>query len=140
MPAALFGESITIDDTDVRMAVETPRPQGATLILRGPDGDEIPLPPRLQRMLLATLTAVAETGEAAIGRLPEELTSTVAAEILGVSRPTLMKWVREGRLSGFKVGSHTRFKREEIFALREKRKDERRAAFAALRDEDGDWD
>lgn len=140
MTAALSKENITIDDADVRLAVETPRPQGATLVLRDPDGAEIQLPSRLQRMLLATLDAVAETGEASISRLPEELTSTVAAEILGISRPTLMKWAREGRLSGFKVGSHTRFKRDEVLALREKRKSERRAAFAALREEDGDWD
>lgn len=29
-----------------------------------------------------------------VGRMPEELTSTVAADLLGVSRPTLMKWAR----------------------------------------------
>lgn len=139
MTDMLTRENITIDRADVRLAVETPRPRGATLVLRGPDGTEIDLPDRIQRMLLATLTSVAETGAASIGCLPEELTSTVAAEVLGVSRPTLMKWVGDGRISGFKVGTHTRFKRDDVLALREKRKDERRAAFAALRDDDDEW-
>ena len=82
-------------------------------------------------MLLATLTSVAENGEATIGRLPDELTSTVAADILSVSRPTLMKWVRQGRIDSFKVGTHTRFKREDVLRLQAERMEERRAAFAA---------
>ncbi|MFJ3312229.1 helix-turn-helix domain-containing protein [Micrococcus endophyticus] len=140
MTAMLTAENITIDDADVRLAGETPRPRGATLVLRDADGAEIELPARIQRMLLAALASVAENGQASIGRLPKELTSTVAAEILSVSRPTLMKWVREGRISGFKVGTHTRFKREDVLALQEERKKERRAAFAALREDDAEWD
>ena len=139
MTCMLTRDNITIDDVDVQLAVETPRPQGATLVLRGPDGSEIELPDRIQKMLLGTLAAVAETGEASVGRVPEELTSTVAAEMLGVSRPTLMKWVGEGRIASFKVGSHTRFKRGDVFALREERAKERRAAFTALRESDQDW-
>lgn len=139
MTGMLTRDNITIDDVDVQLAVETPRPQGATLVLRGPDGSEIELPDRIQKMLLGTLAAVAETGEASVGRVPEELTSTVAAEMLGVSRPTLMKWVGEGRIASFKVGSHTRFKRGDVFALREERTKERRAAFTALRESDQDW-
>lgn len=139
MTAMLTTENITIDDTDVRLAGETPHPQGAALVLRAADGTEIELPERIQAMLLATLSSVAENGEATIGRLPDELTSTVAAHILSVSRPTLMKWVRQGRIDSFKVGTHTRFKREHVLRLQAERMEERRSAFAALR-EDEDWD
>ena len=67
MTAMLTAENITIDDADVRLAGETPRPRGATLVLRGADGAEIELPARIQRMLLAALASVAENGQASIG-------------------------------------------------------------------------
>lgn len=136
MTVMLTTETITIDDDDVRLAAETPQPQGATLVLKGPTGTEFELPPRIQRMLMATLASVAANGEAVVGRLPAELTSTVAADILGVSRPTLMKWAREGRIEGFKVGSHTRFKREDVQRLHAERKKEQAEAFEALRNDD----
>ena len=141
MTAMLTAGNITIDETDVRLAEETPRPRGATVVLRDADGEEIQLPDRIQHMLLATLASVAQTGEATIGQLPDELTSTVAAEVLNVSRPTLMKWTREGRINSFKVGSHARFKREDVLRLLAERMEERRVAFVALReDQDWDWD
>lgn len=84
-------------------------------------------------MLLQALKSVASSGEVTIGRIPEDLTSTTAADILGVSRPTLMKWVREGEIDAFKVRSHTRFKRDEVFRLKNKRAEERRKAFQDLR-------
>ena len=65
--------------------------------------------------------------------MPEELTSTSAADILGVPRPTLMKWAKENQINSFKVGTHTRFKRDDVFALKrhlEKRKND---AFEKLR-------
>lgn len=141
MTAMLTAGNITIDETDVRLAEETPRPRGAAVVLRDADGEEIQLPDRIQHMLLATLASVAQTGEATIGQLPDELTSTVAAEVLNVSRPTLMKWTREGRINSFKVGSHARFKREDVLRLQAERMEERRVAFAVLReDQDWDWD
>ena len=132
MTAMLATDNITIDDNTVRLANETPRPPGATLALVSADGNQIPLPPRIQAMLMATLASVADNGEATIGRLPDELTSTVAAEVLGVSRPTLMKWMREGRIDSFKVGSHTRFKREDVLKLRDERRREQEVAFDDL--------
>ena len=140
MTATLTSDHITIDDDDVRLAAAMTPSTGDTLILRGADGSEVRLPDRIQHLLMATLASVAEHGEVTIGRLPEELTSTVAAELLSVSRPTLMKWVGDGRITGFKVGSHTRFKREDVFRLREERARARRAAFQELREDGGDWD
>jgi excisionase family DNA binding protein len=42
------------------------------------------------------------------------LTIKEAAEYLGVSEPTIFRWMREGALSFFKVGGATRFKRENL--------------------------
>lgn len=93
-------------------------PDGADIAIHGPDGDEVDLPKDVQKTVLAALQSIIENGEVAIMRMPAELTSTSAAEILGVSRPTLMKWAREGKVDSFKVGTHTRFNRGDILALR----------------------
>ena len=93
-------------------------PGRADIAIHGPDGDEVDLPKDVQKTVLAALQSIIENGEVAIMRMPAELTSTSAAEILGVSRPTLMKWAKEGKVDSFKVGTHTRFNRGDILALR----------------------
>lgn len=81
------------------------------------DGTSIPLPADVEAMLIGALRAIATRGRVLIEQLPEELTSTRAAELLGVSRPTLMKWARQNRLPSFKVGSHTRFHTTDVQAF-----------------------
>ena len=49
-------------------------------MLRSADGEDVELPTDLQRVLLHTLASIARGGEVTIGRMPEELISTVAAE------------------------------------------------------------
>lgn len=107
--------------------------RNSTLILCLADGSEKVFPPHLQETLLDTLKSLANTGGVFIGKMPEELTSTVAADTLGVSRPTLMKWVEDGKIGFHKVGSHTRFKREDVLGLKAQRSSERQKAFDELR-------
>lgn len=42
------------------------------------------------------------------------LTIKEAADYLGVSEPTIFRWMRDGALSFFKVGGATRFRRENL--------------------------
>ncbi len=42
------------------------------------------------------------------------MTIKQAAEYLGVSEPTIFRWMREGAVSFFKLGGSTRFKRENL--------------------------
>ena len=63
MTAMLTTENITIDDTDVRLAGETPHPQGATLVLRAADGTDLELPERIQAMLREILQEGRERGD-----------------------------------------------------------------------------
>ncbi|RJP74893.1 MAG: DNA-binding protein [Candidatus Abyssobacteria bacterium SURF_17] len=44
----------------------------------------------------------------------EWLTTKEAAQYLGVSEPTIFRWMREGTLSFFKIGGSTRFRRENL--------------------------
>lgn len=113
----LAAERILIDDRAVGEARDAPITKSSTFILRAADGEETPLPAELQEILLRTLHSIASDGEVTIGRMPEHLTSTVAADVLGVSRPTLMKWARNGEIDSFAVGSHTRFRRTRCCAF-----------------------
>ncbi|MGC4175662.1 helix-turn-helix domain-containing protein [Demequina sp.] len=93
-------------------------------------------PPSLTPQFAATMARVfadlARGRTLTIGALPDELTTTVAAEQAGVSRPTLMKWIRDGELAAHKVGSHTRVKTADLLALRRSRAVAQREALAQL--------
>lgn len=122
---------LTAEETASLEALKVP--DGAAIAIHGPDGDEIDLPRDIQETVLAALQSIIETGEVAITRMPAELTSTSAAEILGVSRPTLMKWAKEGKVDSFKVGTHTRFYREDVLAFKKALTKKQDDAFEELR-------
>lgn len=129
---------ITVDTVAIKSARDMVKHgfRNSKLILQAPDGSEQIFSQALQDVLLETLNALAESGAVLIEKMSEELTSTVAAETLGVSRPTLMKWVKDGKISCHKVGSHWRFKCEDVMALQQQRAQDRRAAFQELRELD----
>lgn len=91
------------------------------------------LPNELAEIVQAALDIIARGGTVTIGAIPKELTTTAAAEMLDVSRPTLMKLLKEGALPSHKVGSHTRVRAHDVIAYRERKRGEQRTALADLR-------
>lgn len=79
------------------------------------------------------LDIVSRGGTVTVGSLPAEITTTTAAKMLGISRPTLMKLIREGALPAHKQGSHTRLLSKGIFEYREMQTAEQSEAFERLR-------
>jgi excisionase family DNA binding protein len=57
-----------------------------------------------------------------------------AAFLLGVSRPMVVRWIREGLLEDRKTGSHHKIPLTSVQALREQRAAAGRDAVAAVRD------
>lgn len=79
------------------------------------------------------LDAVAAGRPISISRMPEQITTTTAATMLGVSRPTIMKYIKQGKLSATMVGTHHRLDSKEVLELLEERKEEqRRSVFAVM--------
>ena len=60
--------------------------------------------------------------------LPVELTTGQAADILGISRPTVAKLVDAGDLPSTMVGTHRRIPTHEVFAYRERARRARKKA------------
>ncbi|MHC4646440.1 MAG: helix-turn-helix domain-containing protein [Planctomycetota bacterium] len=56
-----------------------------------------------------------------------------AAEYLGVSQPTIFRWMKDGLLSYFKVGGATRFSQEGLDAVVEKTTGRKEAEIVASR-------
>jgi excisionase family DNA binding protein len=102
------------------------------------DGSTAAVSADLNLFLVHVLRGLAR-GRVSVTTLPEELTTTVAAELVGVSRPTLMKLVRAGELPSRQVGSHTRLRTSDVLALRRKRAHDRLEALDALRELDEEF-
>lgn len=132
-PSTHINDRLMIEETTLEELKSLQPLDAASIRVVDEHGRPVPLSRDIQRLISQVLTSVAQRGEVSISRVPEELTSTVAAELLGVSRPTLMKWAREGRVATHKRGTHTRFKREDVLQLKRQRAEERVKAFQEWR-------
>lgn len=74
--------------------------------------------PELLNALKTALAIIGNGQKVEITGAPQDLTTTVAAKRVGVSRPTLMKLIREGAIPAHKVGSHFRVRTEDVDAYR----------------------
>ncbi len=90
------------------------------------------LGPEVSGVLMNVLGMLASGGRLSFMSAPEVLSTTEAARMLGISRPTLMKLVREGKVPAFKVGTHTRLHRDAVLQFRHDREKSRREALEGL--------
>lgn len=92
----------------------------------------------LLNAMKAALAIISQGHKAEVVAVPQDLTTTVAAKRIGISRPTLMKLIREGQIPAHKVGSHFRIRTEDADTYRVKMLKEKTAkqkqAFQELRD------
>lgn len=93
-------------------------------------------PKELNVVINKIMQAIAQDRPISITTMPKELTTTNAAAILGISRPTLMKQIRNGRIKAHKVGSHHRLHSRDVLDLADRLKEEQRQAVFDLMDLD----
>ena len=72
----------------------------------------------LNQVISRVLRALAQGQSIDIQPVPRDLTTTVAAQRIGISRPMLMKAIRSGELPAHKVGSHFRIRPEDADTVR----------------------
>jgi excisionase family DNA binding protein len=103
-------------------------------------GDSLEMPAQLTTLISQILDLVGRGCTVTVGSVPNEVTTTVAAKLLGISRPTLMKLVDEGTVPAHKVGSHTRLWSRDVFAHKELQRAAQREAFDRLRELEDELD
>ncbi|HEY5855391.1 MAG TPA: helix-turn-helix domain-containing protein [Aldersonia sp.] len=91
------------------------------------------MPAELASVISQVIGVLAQGGTVTVGCVPSELTTTTAAKMLDISRPTLMKLVRDGQIPSHKVGSHTRLRSKDVIDYRARLREQERQAFDDLR-------
>lgn len=100
---------------------------GAELIVRTPDGREERLPRGIADLTASMLEEVAEGHTIAVVSEAEEVSTSTAADFLGVSRPHVVKLIDSGVLPCRMAGTHRRVRMVDLAAY--KRSVDRRHAF-----------
>jgi len=96
------------------------------------DGGSIAVP-GLVVDLLRQISAVLDRGDGVVvSEVARELTTSEAARVLGVSRPTLISLLDRGEIKSRRVGTHRRVALGEILAYRRQRISQQREAYEAL--------
>jgi excisionase family DNA binding protein len=88
--------------------------------LIGPGGDEVELPPALARLLRTATQLLAANTVVLVSALDQQLTTQQAANLLGVSRPTLVRLLEEGALPHRRIGRHRRIALADVVVYRER--------------------
>ena len=126
---SLLNEPVTLPESDEAQIRELNRMlQLGAPALVGPDGERLELPEAVFR-LLKDIVRNMQLGRA-IALIPEnqQLTTQRAADLLGVSRPHLVKLLESGELPYHRVGSHRRIYLKDLLAYQKRRDVERKAA------------
>lgn len=101
-------------------------------------GRAVDAPEQVYRLTREVLSIVAEGGTAAVVTLDHDLTTQAAADILGVSRPHLIKVLEQGDIPFYLVGRHRRVAVDDLLAYKRQRDAHRRGALDDLAAESQD--
>ncbi len=122
--SALIHNAVTPSADDAEMAREASRTlkdcQGwaGPVSLRLEGRADAPLPRAAFRLLIEMLSQMARGNVVAVTPIQADLTTQQAAELLGVSRPHLVKLLEGGHLPFRKVGAHRRVLFSDLAAYR----------------------
>ncbi len=92
----------------------------------------IRIPATAARLLVQILDEMGQGNAVKVIPVHPELTTQEAAELLNVSRPTLIQLLREGHIAFRKVGTHRRVRLDSLMAYKRKLHADRLAALADL--------
>lgn len=90
------------------------------------------LPPELRQVLAEVVRAMRRGQAVTFAPMSQQLTTQQAADLIGVSRPTLIKLLETGRIPYETPGRHRRLRLSDVLAFQELRRVEQRDALRAL--------
>jgi len=92
----------------------------------GDVGEQLHLPAPLISALRVLTRQLAAGRAVAIVPIGRDLTTQEAADLIGVSRPYLVRLLEEGKLPFTRTGRHRRIRLEDVLSYREQQRRERR--------------
>jgi len=101
-------------------------------VLDAPKGETLRIPAPAVRMLVRILEEMARGNAVTLIPVQAEVTTQEAADMLNISRPSLIQLLNEGKIKYRKVGTHRRVRFESLMAYKRAADTERRAALAEL--------
>ena len=104
------------------------RSAARTTTLLGPDGEHLVLPPEVFEVLRDVVAAMVQGQAVTIAPVHQRLTTQEAADLVGVSRPTLVKLLESGEIAFEQPGRHRRVRLADVLAYRDRASVDRRAA------------
>lgn len=128
-------------EADAEVAKESSRVLAAFLpkksalrvrLLDDPRKETVALPASAVRLLVRILEETARGNAITLIPVHAELTTQQAADMLNISRPSLIQLLDEGKIEFRRVGTHRRVRFEALMAYKRAREAERRAALAEL--------
>ena len=93
--------------------------------LVGANKEEIHIPESVYQVLRQVVNAMASGQAISIVPHEREMTTQEAADLLNVSRPFLIKLLKQGEISYIKVGTHRRIRSHDLMRYKEQRDIER---------------
>ena len=94
--------------------------------------EKIKVPLSVLKLLAKILKVTGEGKPISIVPIATEMTTQAAAEMLGCSRPHLVKLLEEGKIPFTKIGKHRRVKFEDIAGYKRKMKAEQKALIVEI--------
>jgi excisionase family DNA binding protein len=105
--------------------------------LIGPEGNAVALPAPVYDVLVQVVEALRAGRAITVAPLAQRLTTQEAADLLGVSRPTLVKLLESGAIPYEQPGRHRRVRLVDLLMYRDARRSERRAKLDRMTEEAG---
>jgi excisionase family DNA binding protein len=97
-----------------------------------PDGTLVHLPPAVYDVLSQVIAAMRAGRAITVAPLAQRLTTQEAADLLGISRPTLIKLLEDGKIPFEQPGRHRRIRLDDLLAYRDRHRTERSKALDEL--------
>jgi excisionase family DNA binding protein len=121
-------------ESGARLAVAAKRKwKGVRLqVAAGDRGEVVELPTAAVKLLVRALEELGKGHAVTVLPVHARLTTQRAAELLGVSRPFLIKEIEAGKLRCDKVGTHRRIRYEELVAYQARVRGRQEEAMNAL--------
>lgn len=120
------------DLTGLRALASFVESHGQRAALLGPDGERVDLPEAVYTVLVNVVQAMEGGRAITVAPTSTRLTTQEAADLLGVSRPTLVKLLESGRIPYERPGRHRRVRLADLLAYRDAASRERVTALDEL--------